>query len=106
MLFRSWLLAACALAGGLIAALPWVAALPVLGARGWSGGLWSLGAFAASLALGALIATLVCGLVQRRLAQQAFDRAMRMNRSEAREASRQDGGVRRNGPRSSRWRVA
>lgn len=101
-----WLLAVGALAGGVIAALPWLAALPALGARTWSGGLWALVAFTGSVALGALLATLACGLLQRRVAQRRFDHALRMNPSEAREAARQDGGVRRSGGGSSRWRRA
>lgn len=100
-----WTMAAAALAGGVAAGLPWLPFVPGLVARPWPGSLWALGSFAVSVALGALLATGACGLAQRRLSRLAFERSMRMTPSEAREAARQEGSVRRPAPRSSRWRL-
>ena len=99
-----WVLGAAALAGGVAGVLPWVGALPQLGQRPLQEGLWAAGAFVASAALGALLAALVLGLVQLRLAGQAFDRTLRMTRAEAREAAKDDS-VRQRLPRP-RWRLA
>lgn len=99
-----WVLGAAALAGGVVGVLPWIGALPQLGQRPLHEGLWAVGAFAASAALGALLAALVLGLVQLRLAGQAFDRTLRMTRAEAREAAKEDS-VRQRLPRP-RWRLA
>jgi hypothetical protein len=100
------MLSGAAIAGGVLAALPWLAALPEMGTRPFAGGLWALASFAATVTLGALAATIACGLVQKRMAQRAFDRALRMSHAEARDLARRDGAVRRRSPHASRWRLA
>jgi len=98
-----WLLAIAAITGGTLAAIPWLGSLAACGERSLQEGLWLIAAFIAAAALGALIATLVLGLIQLRIASLAFDRTLRMTQAEAREANKDD--APRRAPRR-RWRTA
>lgn len=99
-----WSLGGVALAGGIAGALPWVASIPTLLARPVADAAWAAMAFAASCALGALLAMLVMGMIQLRLALRAFDRMLRMTRTEARDEERSSRGRVRRGPAG--WRLA
>lgn len=101
-----WVLGVAALAGGVAGALPWVGALPEMARRPLDEGAWAVAAFVGSASLGALLATVMLGLVQLRLAMRAFDRTLRMTHAEAREAARHDAPVARRRPARSRWRLA
>ena len=99
-----WVLGVAALLGGVLGAAPWLGSLGQISQRPLQEGLWALGAFVAAAALSALLATLVMGLVQLRLAGLAFDRTLRMTRGEAREAAKDDSPRRR--MQRARWRLA
>lgn len=99
-----WVLGIAALVGGVVGAAPWLGSLGQIGQRPLQEGLWALASFVAAAALGALLATLVMGLVQLRLAGLAFDRTLRMTRGEAREATKDDAPRRR--MQRARWRLA
>ena len=93
-----------ALIGGVLGVAPWLGSLGQISQRPLQEGLWALAAFVAAAALSALLATLVRGLVQLRLAGLAFDRTLRMTRGEAREAAKDDSPRRR--MQRARWRLA
>ena len=99
-----WVLGLAALLGGVLGAAPWLGSLGQISQRPLQEGLWALAAFVAAAALSALLATLVMGLVQLRLAGLAFDRTLRMTRGEAREAAKDDSPRRR--MQRARWRLA
>ena len=99
-----WVLAVAALVGGVAGVAPWFGALARISERPLQEGLWALASFVAAAALGALLATLVMGLVQLRMAGLAFDRTLRMTRGEAREAMKDDAPRRR--LQRAPWRLA
>lgn len=102
-----WLVGACALAGGVAGAVPWLGSLSQLSERPLGQAAWAVGAFVASASLGALLATAMLGFVQVRMAMRAFDRTLRMTHAEARDAARADQPASRRRPVARpRWRLA
>ena len=97
-----WVLGASVIAAGAVAAMPWLPGVARLAARGLQDGLWAAGAFAAAVAIAALLAVVAMGLLQWWLASRRFDRMLRMTRAEAREAAKDD----RRRPAPARWRLA
>ena len=100
-----WLLALAALGGGLAGTLPWVVSLPGLVHRSLADAAWGVTLFVASAALGALLAVLAMGFLQLRHSMNAFDRTLRMTRSEAAHEDRERA-PRARGIRRGAWRLA
>lgn len=98
-----WMFAIAALVGGVLGAAPWIGALPELLRRPLPDAAWAAALFVIAAALGALLAALAMGFLQLRLAMRAFDRTLRMTRSEAQREDRERGP--RRAPQS-RWRLA
>ena len=98
-----WGLAAVGMGGGVFAALPWLPSLASLASRALSDGLWSLGAFAAAVAIASLLAVAGMGLLQWWAASRRFERMLRMTHAEARDAAKEE---RRPGRATPRWRLA
>lgn len=102
-----WMLGVAALVGGVTGSFPWLSALPELARRPLSEGAWAVAAFVGSATLGALLATVLLGMLQLRLAMRAFDRTLRMTHAEAREAAREEASATRRRPAARLpWRVA
>lgn len=100
-----WMFAAASAVGGALVALPWIGSLPKLAERSLSDASWAVAAFVGAAAIGASLAAVALGLLQLRVAMRAFDRTLRMTRSEARrEAS--EGSTRSRRAPSARWRLA
>jgi len=100
-----WILAVSALLGGVVAIVPWLGALPSLVQRPLGDAIWGAALFAGAAALGALLAALVLGFLQLRLAMRAFDRTLRMTRSEAQRDDQPAASRMRRAP-LGRWRLA
>lgn len=100
-----WILASAAIVGGVVAIVPWIAALPSLVHRPFGDALWGATLFVGAAVLGALLAALVLGFLQLRLAMRAFDRTLRMTRAEAQREDRASAPRMRRGP-MGRWRLA
>lgn len=100
-----WILAISAIVGGVVAIAPWIAALPSLVHRPLGDALWGATLFVGAAALGALLAALVLGFLQLRLAMRAFDRTLRMTRFEAQREDRASAPRMHRGP-TGRWRLA
>jgi hypothetical protein len=101
----SWILALSGLVGGIVAIIPWIGSLPSLVQRPFGDAIWGATLFVGAAALGALVAALVLGLLQLRLAMRAFDQTLRMTRSEAQRDDRASAPRMRRGP-AGRWRLA
>jgi phosphoribosylcarboxyaminoimidazole (NCAIR) mutase len=88
-----------------VAIIPWIGSLPSLVQRPFGDAIWGATLFVGAAALGALVAALVLGLLQLRLAMRAFDQTLRMTRSEAQRDDRASAPRMRRGP-AGRWRLA
>ena len=100
-----WILAASAVVGGVVAIVPWIGALPSLAHRPLGDAIWGATLFVGAAALGALLAALMLGFLQLRMALRAFDRTLRMTRSDAQREDRGGSPRMRRGP-AGRWRLA
>jgi flagellar biosynthesis protein FlhB len=100
-----WILAASAVVGGAVAIVPWIGALPSLVHRPFTDAIWGATLFVGAAALGALLAALMLGFLQLRLALRAFDRTLRMTRSDAQREDRGSSPRMRRGS-AGRWRLA
>lgn len=100
-----WLLGFVALAGGVSGALPWIGALPGIVQRPLAEAAWGATLFVVSAGLGALLAVLAMGFLQLRHAMHAFERTLRMTRSEAMREDREHA-PRARGLHRGGWRFA
>jgi hypothetical protein len=88
-----------------VAIVPWIGALPSLVHRPFTDAIWGATLFVGASALGALLAALMLGFLQLRLALRAFDRTLRMTRSDAQREDRGSSPRMRRGS-AGRWRLA